>query len=67
MTEPVAVQPYAIPVDRETSLAYLEFEIQFQNPPNNVVELDDEKIVEQLKTTFLNTFFKPKQVFYITF
>lgn len=70
LVDPVPVNTYQIPVDRESSLAYLEFEIELQTALEDKTakfSIDDEELDKQLKATMLNTFFRPKQVFYVTY
>ena len=43
MTDPVAVEAFLIPIDRETGLSYIEFELQLQATvqPQEAIEIDD--------------------------
>lgn len=67
LVDPVMVSVYQVPSDRESSLAYLEFELSLQSPSATDFNIEDEKLEELLKAKLFNTFFKPKQVFYLTY
>ena len=41
--------------------------MQTAPPKNEDFEIDDEKLEQQLKESLVHTFFKPKQVFYVTY